>query len=93
MVGDSARRLCLAGQLLRPRIHTPNDRIASWEYGNALLRFDNEPGALSIEAFVKNIDDSDNITNSIIEDAQVGSYRNVRVLGLRTYGVAVPMAF
>jgi outer membrane receptor protein involved in Fe transport len=73
--------------------NTPNDRIGSWEYGNALLRFDNEPGTLSVEAFVKNIGDSDNITNSIIEDAQVGSYRNVRVLEPRTYGVAVRMAF
>jgi outer membrane receptor protein involved in Fe transport len=73
--------------------NTPNDRIGSWQYGNALLRFDNEASTLSIEAFIKNIGDSDNITNSIIEDAQVGSYRNVRVLEPRTYGIALRAAF
>ncbi|CAA9491492.1 MAG: TonB-dependent receptor [uncultured Sphingomonadaceae bacterium] len=73
--------------------NTPNDRIAPWAYANALLRLDDPDGTLSFEAFVKNIGNNDNITNSIIEDAQVGQYRNVRVLEPRTYGVALRFAF
>ena len=73
--------------------NTPNDRIASWSLVNALLRFDSPGDRYSIEAWVKNIGDKANITNSIIEDAQVGSYRNVRVLEPRTFGVTARASF
>jgi outer membrane receptor protein involved in Fe transport len=73
--------------------NTPNDRIKGWSIGNALLRFTNEPETLGVELFVKNIGDSDAITSSIIEDAQVGSYRNVRVLEPRTYGISTRISF
>jgi hypothetical protein len=53
----------------------------------------NEDETLGFELFVKNIGDSDAITSSIIEDAQVGSYRNVRVLEPRTYGISTRLSF
>jgi outer membrane receptor protein involved in Fe transport len=73
--------------------NTPNDRINSWSVANAYLRFSNADDSLGVELFVKNIGDSDAITSSIIEDAQVGSYRNVRVLEPRTYGISTRVRF
>jgi outer membrane receptor protein involved in Fe transport len=81
------------GDYFAREFNTPNDRIDSWSIGNAYLRFANEGETLGIEFFVKNIGDSDAITSSIIEDAQVGSYRNVRVLEPRTFGVSTRLRF
>ena len=67
--------------------NTVNDRIASWSVANALIRFGNEPDTIRIEAYVKNIGNKDNITNSIIESDLVGSYRNARILEPRTFGL------
>jgi iron complex outermembrane recepter protein len=73
--------------------NTSNDKIKSWSIANALLRFSNEPATISVEAYVKNIGNSDNITNSIIESDLVGSYRNARILEPRTYGVTTTFKF
>ncbi len=73
--------------------NTPNDRIKSWNLANALLRLDAPEDRYGVELWVKNIADKANITNSIIEDAQVGSYRNVRVLEPRTFGVTARASF
>jgi outer membrane receptor protein involved in Fe transport len=81
------------GNYFAREFNTPNDRIRSWSIGNAYLRLMNEDETLGFELFVKNIGDSDAITSSIIEDAQVGSYRNVRVLEPRTYGISTRLSF
>jgi outer membrane receptor protein involved in Fe transport len=81
------------GDYFAREFNTPNDRIDNWSIGNAYLRFANEGETLGVEFFVKNIGDSDAITSSIIEDAQVGSYRNVRVLEPRTFGVSTRLRF
>ena len=81
------------GNYFAREFNTPNDRIDGWSIGNAYLRFSNQSGSLGLEFFVKNIGDTDAITSSIIEDAQVGSYRNVRVLEPRTYGVSTRLSF
>lgn len=73
--------------------NTPNDRIEGWNVTDLQLVFDNDDQGLRFLMFVKNLENNDNITNSIIEDAQVGSYRNVRILEPRTYGVAVQFDF
>ncbi|HYC05015.1 MAG TPA: TonB-dependent receptor [Azospirillaceae bacterium] len=73
--------------------NTPNDKIKSWSTANITLRFTNEDSGLSLEAFVRNIANEDNITNSIIESDLVGSYRNVRILEPRTYGLQVQYKF
>jgi outer membrane receptor protein involved in Fe transport len=81
------------GSYFAREFNTPNDRIKSWSIANAFLRFSNADDTLNFELFVKNIGDSDAITSSIIEDAQVGSYRNVRVLEPRTYGISTRLTF
>ncbi|HEX8513977.1 MAG TPA: TonB-dependent receptor [Allosphingosinicella sp.] len=81
------------GNYFAREFNTPNDRIDSWRMANAYLRFVNGDETIGVELFVKNIGDSDAITSSIIEDAQVGSYRNVRVLEPRTFGVSTRLRF
>ena len=73
--------------------NTTNDRIKAWSVANASLRVDNGLGTISVEAFIKNISNKDNITNSIIESDLVGSYRNARILEPRTYGVQTTFKF
>lgn len=87
--GDYTRQ----GKYFSREFNTPNDRIQSWSLVNALLRFDAPGDRYGIELWVKNLGDKANITNSIIEDAQVGSYRNVRVLEPRTYGITARASF
>jgi outer membrane receptor protein involved in Fe transport len=73
--------------------NTANDRIKAWGVANALARFTNAAETLSLEAYVKNIGNKDNISNSIIESDLVGSYRNARILDPRTYGLAATFRF
>jgi iron complex outermembrane recepter protein len=73
--------------------NTVNDRIKAWSIANALLRFSNDGATVNVEAYVKNIFNKDNITNSIIESDLIGSYRNARILEPRTYGVTTTFKF
>ena len=93
-IGASGWSVTLRGDYSRQssyfarEFNTPNDWIASWDIANAFLRVNGPDDRIAIEAFVKNIGDNANITNSIIESDLVGSYRNVRILDPRTYGVS-----
>ena len=97
-LGDSGWSLTARGDYSRQssyfarEFNTSNDRIAAWGIGNAFLRL-SDGERLTIEGYVKNIGDKDNITNSIIESDLVGSYRNVRILDPRTYGVSTTFRF
>ena len=73
--------------------NTPTDVIGAWGVTNLQLRFANPKGDLQVKAYVKNLSDADNKTNIIIEDALIGSYRNVRLLDPRTFGVQVEYKF
>jgi outer membrane receptor protein involved in Fe transport len=73
--------------------NTANDRIAAWGVANAFIRLNDDAGRFTVEGYVKNIGNNDNITNSIIESDLVGSYRNVRILDPRTYGIAATFRF
>lgn len=73
--------------------NTPNDVIDAWGVTNVQMRFSSPDGKTSIKAYVKNVSNANNITSSIIEDALVGSYRNVRLLDPRTFGVQVEYKF
>jgi iron complex outermembrane recepter protein len=98
-LGESGWSATLRGDYSRQstyfarEFNTTNDRIAAWSVANAFLRFSNRPDTITIEAFIKNIGDSDNITNSIIESDLVGSYRNARILDPKTYGVTTTFKF
>jgi outer membrane receptor protein involved in Fe transport len=69
------------------------DVIGAWGVTNLQLRFANPKGNVLVKAYVKNLSDADNKTNIIIEDTLIGSYRNVRLLDPRTYGVQVEYKF
>jgi outer membrane receptor protein involved in Fe transport len=73
--------------------NTSNDRIKPWSVTNAILRVASPSEKFSIEAYVKNIGNKDNITNSIIESDLVGSYRNARILEPRTFGLTTMVKF
>ena len=98
-IGASGWSVTLRGDYSRQssyfarEFNTANDRIASWDIANAFLRVNGPDDRIAIEAFVKNIGDNANITNSIIESDLVGSYRNVRILDPRTYGVSTTFRF
>lgn len=98
-LGDSGWALTVRGdyswqsRYFAREFNTANDRIAPWSVANALVRVKNSDDTLSIEAYVKNIFNKDNITNSIIESDLIGSYRNARILEPRTYGVVATVRF
>ena len=73
--------------------NTATDVIAAWGVTNLQLRFANGKGNMEVKAYVKNLSDADHKTNIIIEDALIGSYRNVRLLDPRTFGVQVEYKF
>ena len=73
--------------------NTVNDALESWDITNLIFRVQNGSGKWAFSAFVKNLQDNDNITNSIIETGLVGAYRNVRVLEPRTYGITAQYMF
>ncbi len=71
--------------------NTSNDRIKAWSITNALVRLHND--RFSLEAYVRNAFNKDNITNSIIESDLIGSYRNARILEPRTVGLIGSVRF
>jgi outer membrane receptor protein involved in Fe transport len=73
--------------------NTPTDVIGAWGVTNLQLRFANPKGNVQVKAYVKNLSNADNKTNIIIEDALIGSYRNVRLLDPRTLGVQLEYRF
>ncbi|MFN7723732.1 MAG: TonB-dependent receptor [Rubrivivax sp.] len=73
--------------------NTATDVIGAWGVTNLQLRFANPKGNVHVKAYVKNLSDADNKTNVIIEDALIGSYRNVRLLDPRTFGVQLEYKF
>jgi iron complex outermembrane recepter protein len=73
--------------------NTPNDRIDAWSVTNLQLRLANAKGDLQFKAWVKNLSNADNITSSYAEDPLLGSYRNVRLLDPRTFGLQVETRF
>jgi iron complex outermembrane recepter protein len=98
-LGDSGWAMTIRGdyswqsRYFAREFNTANDRIKPWSVANALLRLSNSGETLSIEAYVKNILNKDNITNSIIESDLIGSYRNARILEPRTYGLIATVRF
>jgi hypothetical protein len=68
--------------LLDGRVLHGENPILNWMAGN-----------VQVKAYVKNLSNADNKTNIIIEDALIGSYRNVRLLDPRTLGVQLEYRF
>jgi iron complex outermembrane recepter protein len=73
--------------------NTPTDLIKAWGIANLQVRFLNAKENIEVKTFVKNLRNSDPVTSIIIEDALIGSYRNVRYLDPRTYGLQIEYRF
>ncbi len=73
--------------------NTPTDRINGWGVTNLQMRFAGPGNKIEVKAWVKNLSNANNVTNIIIEDALIGSYRNLRLLDPRTMGVQVQYNF
>ncbi|WP_337188200.1 TonB-dependent receptor [Phenylobacterium sp.] len=69
------------------------DRVRAWDNLNASLIVDLPEHDLSIQAFVKNIQNSDTIVGFDIADENVGATREVIVLDPRLYGVSITKRF
>jgi iron complex outermembrane recepter protein len=80
-------------QYFAREFNTPTDTIPSWSVANLQVRVANAKETVQVKAYVKNLSNANNITNIIIEDALVGSYRNARYLDPRTFGVQVEYKF
>ena len=63
------------------------DRISSWSNANTSLSFDNPNNGISLEFYVKNLFDDDQVTNQYLTDASSGLFTNVFVMDPRRYGV------
>ena len=80
-------------QYFAREFNTATDLIKGWGVTNLQLRVASAMGDIEVKAFVKNLSNSNNVTNITVEDALVGSYRNMRYLDPRTVGVQVQYNF
>lgn len=71
----------------------PTDRINSWSQADAQLVFFPVDGNWSIEAYMKNIFDNDEVTRIGQDGPLVGRFRSVNVLEPRTYGLELNYTF
>ncbi len=69
--------------------NAPTDKIDAWSVTNLQLRLVNKKGDMQLKAYVKNLQNNNNITRIVVEDALLGSYRNARYLDPRTFGFAM----
>ena len=73
--------------------NTAADRVAAWDVSNAFISLNSEAGNWSVRAWVKNIQDDDNITGHYTTDAVSALFTNVFVLEPRTYGLTFAKSF
>ena len=71
----------------------PIDRIDSWDIWNAQATLLSPHAAWFVRAFVKNIEDDDNVVGLYVTDPSSGLFTNVFTIEPRTYGVAVGYNF
>ncbi len=73
--------------------NTEADRVAAWDVSNAFISLNSVAGDWYIRAWVKNIQDDDNITGHYTTDAVSALFTNVFVLEPRTYGLTFAKNF
>ena len=73
--------------------NTAYDRLKSYENVNATLSFDNAAKGLNVQFFVKNLTDSQPLTDTYLTDASSGLFVNSFTLDPRTYGVSLTKRF
>ena len=73
--------------------NTEADRIESWDLSNASVSLNSDAGNWYVRAWVKNIQDDDNITGHYTTDAVSALFTNVFVLEPRTFGLTFSKRF
>jgi outer membrane receptor protein involved in Fe transport len=73
--------------------NTNADEIPSWDVSNAFISLANAEDSWYVKAWIKNIQDDDNITGFYTSDGNTGLFSNVFVMEPRTYGVTFGMNF
>jgi outer membrane receptor protein involved in Fe transport len=73
--------------------NTDAAQIPSWDISNAFVSLTNAEDTWTIKAWVKNIQDDDNITGFYTSDGNTGLFSNVFVMEPRTFGVTFSMKF
>ncbi|MFK8050664.1 MAG: TonB-dependent receptor [Halioglobus sp.] len=71
----------------------PVDKIDSWDVWNAQANLVSAEGSWYVRAYVKNINDDDNLVGQFLSDASSGLFTNVFAIEPRTYGLAVGYNF
>lgn len=73
--------------------NTAADRVAAWDVSNAFISLNSDAGDWYVRAWVKNIQDDDNITGHYTTDAVSALFTNVFVLEPRTFGLTFAKTF
>lgn len=72
--------------------NTAADLIPSWDISNAFVSLTNANETWTVKAWVKNIQDDDNITGFYTSDGNTGLFSNVFVMEPRTLGLTFSMS-
>ena len=73
--------------------NTKADQIDSWDQHNAQLIYESANGRWLVRAFIRNIEDEDNVTGHYVTSDTSGYYRNYFLTEPRIYGASVRYAF
>lgn len=69
------------------------DKIEDWDVWNAQASLTSPDNSWYVRAFIKNINDDDNIVGQYVTDPSSGLYTNVFTIEPRTYGMAIGYNF
>ncbi|HEX7037203.1 MAG TPA: TonB-dependent receptor [Pseudomonadales bacterium] len=73
--------------------NTPGDRIDSWDQHNASLIYESNNGQWLVKAWVRNLQDEDNVTGKYLTSDTSGFYRNYFLTEPRIWGASVRYSF
>ncbi|MFU8815443.1 MAG: TonB-dependent receptor [Pseudomonadales bacterium] len=73
--------------------NTPGDKIDAWDQHNASLIYESNDGLWSARAWVRNVQNEDNVTGKYLTADTSGFFRNYFLTEPRIYGVSVRYSF
>jgi len=77
------------GEMYAREFNTAGDEIEAWDQWNASLIYEDNEGHWSARAWVRNIEDEDNITGHYLTSDTSGFYRNYFLTEPRIFGVSL----
>ncbi|MBD3646564.1 MAG: TonB-dependent receptor, partial [Pseudomonadales bacterium] len=73
--------------------NTKGDEIDAWDHANAQMSYTSTDGHWKARAFVRNLQDEDNVTGKYLTSDTSGFYRNYFLTEPRIYGLSVKYDF